>query len=188
MNETCTLIKNSELEKLQQEVSNCKVLIKETVDDKTAQLRNDISEKDKEIDTLNKTIEDMKANPQIDPMKMVITVENQIDTDQYDRFGGKSIRDIRTHRVNIIEPVNFKLSDNLQKQIQNIVNLFTLRDRTNILIDIDKAAQEKFSIWQSKYEDYTLLNFVEEGYFERKKIIKKLKEKYKDNDYKKKKY
>jgi hypothetical protein len=171
MNKTCTLIKNSELAELRNVVSNCNDLIKQSVENETVQLRNDISEKDKEISELKKEIEDMKNNPQIDPMKLEIIVERQINSVG---SGGK-LRDVVINRYNVIEPVNFDLSDKLQKQIQNIVDIYTRRDRRITLEDIDVAAEVKFSRIKQNFEDYTIFNFSEKGYFERKKIVKEIK-------------
>ena len=176
MKETCTLIKNSELEELRSVVSNYESLIKDEVDSKTEYFRNRISEMDKEIVSLKKTIVDMNNNPQIDPLKMVITVERQVDSGKYDKYGDK-IKTTRIYRENIIEPINFDLSGKLQKQIQNIIDIFTRRDRTNMLNEIDVAASEKFLKWKRESEDNIILNFAEEGYFERKKIVKKINDK-----------
>lgn len=174
MNETCTLIKNSELSALREEVAKCKKYTKETIEKKTAQLKNDISEKDKEIDALKKTIEQMEKHPQVDPMKLTLFLQKASWNLKYAGCG--AYREDLVVNDNVVEPINFNLDQPLAKQIRNMLTIFNNRDKKITERQIIDSAGSQLRKVKDIYADEIIVEFAKKGFFKKLGIVEDAKE------------
>lgn len=173
MAETCTLIKNSDLAKMQDEIKNNRKLRTEWVEKKTKELKEDIEARDKKILELEAKIKDMEENPQVDPMRMEITMmERHVSTGS--RYGIESDNRYPYVRTN---PINFNLDYSIRKQIFNIATIVSKRDIKIFEEEIDKRVKDEVS----KKRDYWVMKAYESaakmGFWELKKFLKRYKNK-----------
>lgn len=176
MKESCTLIKNSELDKLKTELADNAKLRKEYVEKKTAKLRNDVSEKDKEIAELKAKIVEMETNPQVDPMRMEIFMEKLI----YVRLAG-DYREVFHSRDQVFNHrcLNFNLDESLAEQIRRIGYLWVQRDRKITEEEVKIKAEAMLRKLNWDFENHPRNNLLERianmNPFQRMKYLREYK-------------
>lgn len=137
MSKECTLIKNSELNKLREELKNNVKIREELIKTETENIRKEIEIRDKEIIELKAQIKSMEENPKIDPLKMEIyMMEKVVHSGRYD------LPDERLPYVSIY-PINFNLDDKLLKQVKKIAKIISERD---VKITIDEVNRLAYKI------------------------------------------
>jgi chaperonin cofactor prefoldin len=164
-------------------------LRKEYVEKKTAQLRNDVSEKDKEIAELKAKIVEMETNPQIDPMKLDINIERFFYSRKSDPFSSYGPYTEFLRRESVFEPrcVNFKLDESLSKQIYRIGNMIMKRDRQIHETEVKNMAENLLESYNRDFRNKPKNDLIEKimnmGWIERMKYFNRFRKARKNNEH-----